>query len=657
MFAKNKVTQSMLDAVNQVLTEKLDEASLKIPTSTGTKVLGRGYGNSAKAHEVQHKNPFEKGPSKSQLKGIKAPTKKELKSIGEEEEVVEEGIKSKIAALALTTALGAHAGHAKAQTSPDSDTKQSQGSSQKADEPKKPELNPGGPRPGAQWRGIGPKTDAEKEKEKNIKSEEVRGELKVQEELKGGQKKIDANHNNKIDGQDFAILRGKKKVKTEGMEFANKLISTIAERDEGKPGLMFKKIASKAAKKYGSQEAGNRVAGAMRKKVLAKEDISEEQLDEMINEVLSKDASAGDYIHDFIHSKNPKFAGKSTAERKKMALGAYYGAQKEEVELNEDESLDSIAKKHGMEYKKTTYGAGMKHKTKGEISINRYGEWHHYPAGSKSSKAHGSSDNNFASLDKHLSSMKEEVDDYEMNKNKSGAEETAARKSIKAKDTEKSQKIDNLDVKYGTPNSFKCEEVELDEAAPKKMDDVMRGKQNLEPAKKGVVGTVKSDLKNFRNFLTGKKETNEAINPSNQTIDTLAGRSKKVSKAAKMDNDNTSSKVELKAEEVESLEEDRYLEKFLSSRGINPKFVDRNVKVAHAKSNVYKSWLKNHKDMMRTENNEVPFDKPYKTTKEPVNTDKSMERARALATKALKKVKNETMMGKAGATSESKNKW
>jgi hypothetical protein len=52
---------------------------------------------------------------------------------------------------------------------------------------------------------------------------------------------------------------------------------TISERDEGKPGLNFKKIASKAAKKYGSKEAGNRVAGTIRKKVLAKEEI---ELDE-----------------------------------------------------------------------------------------------------------------------------------------------------------------------------------------------------------------------------------------------------------------------------------------------------------------------------------------------------------------------------------------
>lgn len=80
---------------------------------------------------------------------------------------------------------------------------------------------------------------------------------------------------------------------------------------------------------------------------------------------------------------------------------------KEEVELNED-NLDSIAKKHGMEFNRTTYGAGMKHKTKGEVSINRYGEWNHYKAGSKSSNAQGDSTGNFSSLDKHLSTLKEE---------------------------------------------------------------------------------------------------------------------------------------------------------------------------------------------------------------------------------------------------------
>lgn len=60
------------------------------------------------------------------------------------------------------------------------------------------------------------------------------------------------------------------------------------------------------------------------------------QLEDEINEVLSKDAAAGEWISDFVHSDNPKFAGKSKEKRKQMALAAYYAKQKnEEVELDE----------------------------------------------------------------------------------------------------------------------------------------------------------------------------------------------------------------------------------------------------------------------------------------------------------------------------------
>ena len=36
--------------------------------------------------------------------------------------------------------------------------------------------------------------------------------------------------------------------------------------------------------------------------------------------------TAADYIHDFVHSSNPKFKGKSKQERIRMALGAFYGS-------------------------------------------------------------------------------------------------------------------------------------------------------------------------------------------------------------------------------------------------------------------------------------------------------------------------------------------
>lgn len=41
-------------------------------------------------------------------------------------------------------------------------------------------------------------------------------------------------------------------------------------KDLGKKGKMFSKIAASAGKKYGSKEAGKRVAGAILKKLRAK---------------------------------------------------------------------------------------------------------------------------------------------------------------------------------------------------------------------------------------------------------------------------------------------------------------------------------------------------------------------------------------------------
>jgi organic radical activating enzyme len=66
--------------------------------------------------------------------------------------------------------------------------------------------------------------------------------------------------------------------------------------------------------------------------------------DQMIQEVLSKDASAGAWIHDFVHSDNPKFAGKSKEQRKKQALAAYYAKQRNEEVEQVDEKVDTKKK-------------------------------------------------------------------------------------------------------------------------------------------------------------------------------------------------------------------------------------------------------------------------------------------------------------------------
>jgi hypothetical protein len=80
-------------------------------------------------------------------------------------------------------------------------------------------------------------------------------------------------------------------------------------------------------------------------KNLAKEEVE-------LSEKLTKDMSASDVIHDFVHSDDPKFKGKSKAERKKMALGAYYSMQKEGYEDSaEDEKEDKkMEKKYHMSH-------------------------------------------------------------------------------------------------------------------------------------------------------------------------------------------------------------------------------------------------------------------------------------------------------------------
>jgi hypothetical protein len=72
----------------------------------------------------------------------------------------------------------------------------------------------------------------------------------------------------------------------------------------------------------------------------------------------------------------------------------------------------SHAKKHGWKVQKTTYGRIYTHSKHGHIDMNRYGEWQHRPKtgisrGKGELIAHG---NDVHDLDKHISSLKEEVE-------------------------------------------------------------------------------------------------------------------------------------------------------------------------------------------------------------------------------------------------------
>lgn len=78
-------------------------------------------------------------------------------------------------------------------------------------------------------------------------------------------------------------------------------------------------------------------------------ELTEEQMNELIaelQEVLSKDAKAGEWISDFVKSDNPKFQGKSKEKRKQMALAAYYAAQRNEEVEQIDELQASTLKSY-----------------------------------------------------------------------------------------------------------------------------------------------------------------------------------------------------------------------------------------------------------------------------------------------------------------------
>lgn len=64
-----------------------------------------------------------------------------------------------------------------------------------------------------------------------------------------------------------------------------------------------------------------------------------------VNEVFAKKTPAGEMISDFIHSKDPQFAGKSKEKRKEMALGAYYKMHPEKSKkTNEEAEIEEALK-------------------------------------------------------------------------------------------------------------------------------------------------------------------------------------------------------------------------------------------------------------------------------------------------------------------------
>ena len=192
-----------------------------------------------------------------------------------------------------------------------------------------------------------------------------------------------------------------------------------------------------------------------------------------LEEVLKVSDGAGKWISDFVHSENPKFAGKSKKERQQMALGAYYAAKKgvkEEVENIEELNKSTL----GSYAKKAALDATISRKIATDFQ-NR----------AKTARKQDMKDantniaNDFQNKSwKRQDNVNKAID--RLTKEETDIEESRGHKIVA-----------NFLKKRGAYDT------------PKKGDD-LADKSYLKD-KPGI----KSDLKNLGRFLTGKKETNE----------------------------------------------------------------------------------------------------------------------------------------------------
>lgn len=424
------------------------------------------------------------------------------------------------------------------------------------------------------------------------------------EELSPKQKKIaKLNHpKDEIDAGDLAKLRGEEveldeadKVATStGMKVYGSSYgdSVKARRDQLKRPVDDTKGPNKSQL---AQMAKVKKEEFFKDRLITNYIEEEAQFEAELNEVLSKDATAADWIHDFVHSDNPQFAGKSVKKRQKMALAAYYAKQrnesvedsypvttdtlagrmpggmsnsfkqfklrvrptdkesedktnlipvnrpahmtardphighggsvtippagvirKEEVELDEKEGYGgsdplanraSYAKKHGtgQVYKKTYPGdkvgmtkahaydikrTGPKGKLPEEIELNEVSKSeveHHFHNWTNSEHAPYNSD---AGNDNKV--------------------HQSALRYLRSTNVPKENH-----EKMAMHIAHKFHGSGIDESTPPKNTDVADKSYLKDMGKKP---TVKSDLKNFKNFLTGKKETNEGKQPETDNV-------------------------------------------------------------------------------------------------------------------------------------------
>ena len=312
MFAKNKVSQSMIDAVNSVINESnVVEASEKVPTSTGMKVYGSSYGNSAKARADQTKSAVDtlKGPKAKDLE-LKPHEKKMQEDLKGNQSKIDANHNNKIDAQDFKIL------RAKKKVSEESEKEEGHEDAKQDKAMIKKMINKSEKEEGHE--------DAKQDKALIKKIADKEADKKV----KGHENRLHKSHVKENIFYNFAKQLQEDKSKGTEPTFTDNNIGETsgysakaarAGKDIGKPGKAFAKIAAGAAKRYGSEEKGKKVAGAILAN-LRKEEADADWSDEDVNDLLEAYEEVYETIEESTPKKNQDIADKAYLKHKPGTL-------------------------------------------------------------------------------------------------------------------------------------------------------------------------------------------------------------------------------------------------------------------------------------------------------------------------------------------------
>lgn len=141
--------------------------------------------------------------------------------------------------------------------------------------------------------------------------------IETYEELKGNQKKLDKNHNGKIDAQDFKILKGQKKKEVSeekpsaglSKEKKSEVVKAAkAGKDIGKKGKGFKEIEKKA--KESGADNPKAVAGAAMWKNIKRESNVKETEETDKSDLKKESKEVKEWLNNIVESEYHPFTSK-----------------------------------------------------------------------------------------------------------------------------------------------------------------------------------------------------------------------------------------------------------------------------------------------------------------------------------------------------------